>query len=244
MHRAATRLCAAAASLAAVSPAFAGPPYVSDDPQPTEAGRSETYVFVAGAHTPGVTTGAAGLDLNFGPVEDVQLTAVLPVEFQTGQPSGPGDIELAAKYKVLHQGQGHFGLDVAVFPRVFLPTGGRRYGTGRTSLLLPVWAEKDFGPWSVFGGGGFTINPGPDQRNNWLAGLAVTRQVTPRLNLGAEVYHQTPDARDSRDFTGINLGIVYRATDHWSILASGGPGVQNAGREGQYGFYVSLKADY
>jgi len=93
----------------------------------------------------------------------------------------------------------------------------------------------------VFGGGGFQLNPGGGNRDFWTSGLAVTRQVTERLNLGAKITHRSRDTEDGHDFTGANLGVVYRLTDHWSLLASGGPGLQNARPEGRYDFYVSLK---
>ena len=59
-------------------------------------------------------------------------------------------------------------------------TRDRRFGTGRVRLLLPMWAQKDFGPWSLFGGGGYMINPGAGNRDFWQSGVALTRQVTPR----------------------------------------------------------------
>ena len=69
----------------------------------------------------------------------------MPAGFQSatgGINFGLGNIELAAKYRFLHQNT--FGLDVAVFPRVFLPSGSDTIGDNHTSLLLPVWAEKDW----------------------------------------------------------------------------------------------------
>jgi hypothetical protein len=68
--------------------------------------------------------------------------------------------------------------------------------------------------------------------------------VTGRLNLGVEITHQTAQTRDGRDFSGVNVGVIFKLTDHWSLLASGGPGVQNAPENGRYDFYVSLKAHY
>jgi hypothetical protein len=239
-------LAAAALTLAAAAPAFAGPPYVTDDPEPTDAGHWEIYNFVGGAHVPGSTSGEGGLDLNYGGAKDLQLTAVLPFAYDTADDGhfGFGTVELAAKYKFLHQKDGSAMPDVAFFPRVFLPTAQRDLGSRHTNLLLPIWLGKDFGKWSVFGGGGYEINPGEGNRNFWTGGVALTRQVTERLNLGAEITHQTADARDGRDFSGVNVGMVYKLTDHWSLLASGGPGIQNAREGGQYDFYLSLKADY
>jgi len=225
-------------------PAAAGPPGVTDDAEPTDLGHWEIYNFVSGTGVPGEVGGEAGLDLNYGGFKDVQLTAVIPANYQTGAPVGLGDVELAIKYKFLHQVDGGWVPDLAVFPRLFAPTASSQFGPQRLSLLLPIWAQKDFGKWSVFGGGGYTINPGPDNRNFWISGLAATRQLTDRLALGGEVYHQTAADRSSRDFTGLNAGALYKLSDHWSLLAAGGPGVQNARREGQYDFYLALEATY
>lgn len=237
-------LLSIAASLLIATPAWAGPPYVTDDPQPTDDGHWEIYNFAEGAHTPGVTSGQGGLDLNYGAAKDVQLTLVLPVAYVDDRTLeiGGGDIEAAAKFKLLHQDG--FGIDLAVFPRLFIPTSGGQFGSARVNLLLPVWAEKDFGKWQVFGGGGYQINPGPGQRNFWTGGLVIARDVTERLNLGAELYAQSPDGTDARPFVGLNIGEAWRLTRHWSLLAAGGPGLVNASRQGQYDFYVALKADY
>lgn len=226
--------------------ANAGPPFVTDDPEPTEAGHWEIYGFAGGSHVAGSMSGAGGLDINYGGARDLQLTAVVPLDYETGEEgrTGLGNIEIAAKYKVLHQQEGSILPDVAFFPRMFVPTGGHRFGSGRVSLLLPLWAQKDFGEWSLFGGGGYQINPGRGQRDFWLTGLGVQRSVTDRLSIGVEIYRQTADADDARRFTGANIGLIYKVADHWSLLGSAGPGLENARSEGRYSFYFALKADY
>src|SRR3569833_1236555 len=144
------RLAAAAALtltlLAPAAPALAGPPFVTDDPQPTDDGRWEIYNFTNLAHTPGQTGGEAGLDLNYGAARDVQLTLVIPLAYDQDR-TGMGVVEAAAKYKLLHQREGSWTPDVAVFPRFFLPTASRGFDTGHVQLLLPVWAQKDIGGW-------------------------------------------------------------------------------------------------
>ena len=119
--------------------AVAGPPFLTDDPEPTDTGHWEIYNFVQGAHTPGDTSGEAGFDLNYGGAKDLQLTAVLPAQFSGpgGDSWGMGDIELAAKYRFLHQA-GPTGLDVSIFPRVFVPSAYDRHGDRRTDLLVPI----------------------------------------------------------------------------------------------------------
>ncbi len=228
----------------------AGPPYLSDDPEPTDVGHWEIYNFAIGAETPADLAGEAGLDLNYGAAKDLQLTAVLPLAFDSAKGSnfgalrsGPGDVELAVKYRFLHQADNSWTPDVAVFPRLFVPTSGHQFGTGKFGLLLPIWAEKDFGPWSVFGGGGYQINPGARQRDFWQGGAAVSRNIGKRLSLGVEAYGQTPDARDGGGYKTVNLAATYKLVKHWSLLASAGPTWIPRSADG-YVFYLALKADY
>ena len=244
VRRPAVALAALQALAVAAGPATAGPPYVTDDPQPTDLGHWEIYNFVGGTHVSGDTSGEGGLDLNYGAAKDLQLTAVLPLAYDhaDGGHVGWGSAELAAKLKLLHQDQN--GLDLAVFPRLFAPSPEARFSPRHVNLLLPVWMGRDFGPWSLFGGGGWTLNPGAGQRDFWTAGLALTRQITPKLDLGVEVYHHTADADDTHAFTGVNLGATYKVTEHWALLAAAGPGVQNARDEGRMTFYVALEATY
>lgn len=133
-------------------PVFAGPPYQSDDPEPTDYGHYEIYAFNKATRSKGDLSGASGIDFNYGAASDLQLTATLPVGFDlpsNGMPAfGLSNVELAAKYRFLHQDT--FGFDVAVFPRVFLPSGSRQVGDGQASLLLPIWVQKDWGEWSAF----------------------------------------------------------------------------------------------
>ena len=119
--------------------------------------------------------------------------------------------------------------------------GGGAFHTGHVSLFLPVWAQKDFGKWSVFGGGGYGVNPGPAQRNYGLVGLAVTRSFSKRLNLGIEVYHQTPETVEDPAVTNLGFGAIYQLTKHWAAMASGGPGLQAPGRSQTSAFYASLQ---
>ena len=224
------------------SPVAAGPPYITDDPQPTDYHRFEIYLFASAAQGAGATTGATGVDFNYGGFRDVQLTAVAPLAFDTssgGRHLGPGYVELAAKVKLLHQDRN--GIDFSVFPRVFVPTGGERFGSGRVALLLPVWLQRDFGKWSVFGGGGYQFSR---ERDFWAGGIAVSRALGERASIGAEVYHHGPDARDARAFTGVSVGGTYRVSTHWSIIAAGGPGIENAYEQSQVAGYAALKADF
>ena len=80
--------------------AVAGPPYLTDDPVPTDLGHWEIYAFSARRRARARPFDAdAGLDLNYGAVKDVQLTATLPsacrMNRSDGWRTGTGDVELA-----------------------------------------------------------------------------------------------------------------------------------------------------
>jgi hypothetical protein len=227
---------------ALVKPSLAGPPYITDDPEPTDYSHFEIYAFGTGTAVRGDKSGEAGIDFNYGIATDTQLTVVLPVAYE--KPSrgetatGLGNIELAVKYRFVHQDPS--GWDVSFFPRAFLPSGSNTVGEQHASLSLPIWVEKDWDEWSTFGGGGCVINRGGESRNFCLTGWAVTRQVLANLQLGVELYHQTPDSRSTRTTTGVGLGARYDLTEHYHLMASIGPGIQNAADTNQYSWYAAV----
>jgi hypothetical protein len=230
--------------LLSAGPVLAGPPFVTDDPEPADPGHWEINNFVEAAHVPGDTAGQAGFDINYGALKDLQLTAVIPVDFESHTQAGLGDIQLGVKYRFLHQAEGSPMPDVAFFPTVLAPSAARQDDPDRLGILLPVWAQKDFGAWSLFGGGGYDINPGHEQRNFWLGGVGLSRALTERFSLGAEIYRQTATSYEGKAFAGVDIGGAYKMTDHWSLLASAGPGIQNAREGGQYVAYLALQATY
>lgn len=218
---------AAAAAAMLGSSAIAGPPFATDDPEPTELRHWEIYLYGSGTKSGGVLDGAGGIDLSYGLTTEVQLSATLPVNFvrDRGTRAGLGDIEVGVKYRFYRDEAS--GVSVAIFPRVFLPTAGKRFGTGRAQLLLPVWAQKDFGPWSLFGGGGYTINPGSGNRHFWQSGIALTRTMGPRLSLGGEVTHQSASEKRGRSATALGIGGTYQLGGPFALLMSVGPGFEH-----------------
>jgi len=230
------------ALLVSVPQAHAGPPYVTDDPETTDYRHLEAYLFASATSTRDGTNGAAGIDFNYGAGPDLQLTLVAPVAQekpnQSQSASGPGNIELAAKVRLEHQAR--IGWDVSVFPRVFLPSASRRVGDQHGSYLLPMWVERDWGPWSTFGGGGYVINRGGDSRNYTLLAWAVTRQVLPRLQVGVELFHRSADTRGGLSSTGLNAGMRCDLSNHYHLLGSLGPGIQNASATNEYSWYLAL----
>ena len=229
-------------AFSAARPAIAGPPYLTDDPEPTDYRHFEIYTFNSGTVTRGDSAGESGIDFNYGGAPNLQLTATVPLAFDapSGGPlvGGPGNVELAAKYRFLTQQ--NFGLDVAVFPRLFLPSAASNVGDQHASFLLPVWIEKDWDKWAAFGGGGCEYNRSWNSRNFCLTGMVLTRQVTDTLQLGVEVFHQTPDAPGGVATTSLGLGARYDLNDTFHLLGYVGRGIQNADETDRFNWYTSV----
>jgi len=209
----------------AATPALAGPPYLTDDPAPTDSGHWEIYAFAAGEGHASTIDADAGLDVNYGAVPGVQLTATIPVSFShapdQGWHSGTGDLEIAVKYRFFEDRDN--GISAAIFPRLILPTASHAHGE-KTRVLLPIWAEKDFaGGTSLFGGGGYTINPGAGNRDFWQAGAAVTHDFGKGVSLGAEITRQGADTLGGTAQTRAGLGAIVQLSDHYALLLSSGP---------------------
>ncbi len=240
-RRLSLRLWVALASLVAgaglwSAPAWAGPPFVTDDPEPTDYHKWEIYNFVGGNREGGVTGADMGVDINYGGAKDLQLTVVLPLHVESGAPLDTGDIQLAAKLKLFHQHADTASVDLTFFPRVFVPTGR---GSRNAQVLLPIWVQRDFGKTSVFGGGGYTINPGVGNQDFWTQGVVVTRTVRKGLQLGLEYYGQGPGTIGDRRIDGVNFGALVHLSGPYSLIGSFGQGLNRP----QTIFYTALKLD-
>jgi len=90
-------------------PAIAGPPYISDDPEPTDYQHFEIYTYNLGTAARNGSNGQSGIDFNYGAAADLQLTATLPEGFDRsvggGTDVGWSNVQFAAKYRLSSSGR-------------------------------------------------------------------------------------------------------------------------------------------
>jgi hypothetical protein len=206
------------------SSARAGPPFLTDDPEPVELGHCELYV--ASQWSMGRDTGsgtAPHLEVNYGALPELQLHAIVPatLAWQSGEPLqyGVGDVELGAKLRFVEEGE--WRPQIGTFPLILLPTGSERrgLGAGRTQVLLPIWIQKSMGPWTTYGGGGLHLASGD---NDVVAGWLVERELWGKLTLGIESFVTVPTNGGPTE-TRLNLGLVVDFSALHHLLASAGP---------------------
>jgi hypothetical protein len=206
--------------------AQAGPPFQTDDPTPVDLGHYEFYIFGMVDGTPAEidSTGPA-FEFNWGAVPDVQLHAILPFGAVLPSnnpiyaPGGTGahafgltDTELGLKYGFIHQTKHR--PQIGTFTMLELPTGNstKGLGVGRVWYKLPLWMEKEFGPWSLVGGAGYTLIHQTQYRSFPYGGFLVKRVLSERLELSAEVFSHAREgfaAAQTEASTMIDAGGYY-----------------------------------
>jgi hypothetical protein len=218
-----------------------GPPYQTDDPVPVDYGHYEFYIFGTADGTPVEmdTTGPA-VEFNWGAIPRIQLHAILPLgsimpsnnraylPAGTGPSAfGPIDAETGIKWAWIKETK-HIP-QVGTFTMFELPLGSysKGLGVGKVWYRVPLWAQKNIGPWTLDGGAGETIVPQSQYKNFPYGGFLLKRDIIHnKLELGAEVFSHgaegiaTPQIRGS---TMIDVGGYYhfKNPDHQFLFAYG-----------------------
>lgn len=219
--------------------AWAGPPFVTDDPEPVDYRHGEFYISSQYANNKDGKEGTLPhFEFNYGAIPDLQLHLLIPLAFvqPNGGPTayGPGDMELGVKYRFIHESQTI--PQVGIFPIMHLPMGDRDRGLGggHVQMFLPIWVQKSWGPWTTYGGGGYWINPGGGNKNFWQLGWLGQRDITKTLTLGTEFFYFGKDTNDGRDRTGYNIGGIFNLSEDHHILFSAGSDIVGDNRFSAY----------
>jgi hypothetical protein len=204
--------------------AWAGPPFLTDDPEPVDFRHWEFYAASQWSAERHAASGTAPhIEVNYGALPNLQLHTIVPAVLSWSSGSavqyGLGDIELGAKFRFVEEGESR--PQVGIFPLVTLPTGSkdRGLGAGRAEALLPLWIQKSFGDWTTYGGGGLRF--AADGRAAVL-GWLLQRKLSDPVALGAEAYVTAPLNGDAAQVQ-LNLGTVIDFTEQHHLLLSAGP---------------------
>jgi hypothetical protein len=207
--------------------AWAGPPFLTDDPEPVEYRHWEVYFGSQYVHDDEGVTGTAPLiEVNYGALPDIHLHIIVPFAYSSPHKGSKqywlGDAEFGVKYRFIHEGR--IIPQVGTFPILVSSTGSesRGLGEGHIRVFIPIWLQKSWGPWTTYGGGGYWHNPGDDNKNYWQTGWEVQRKMSEALTIGAEIFNISPAAKGESDRTGFNIGTIINFSEEHHFLFSAG----------------------
>jgi hypothetical protein len=206
---------------------FAGPPFLTDDPEPIEFRHFEAYVFsTVEAMRKQTDVMGPAFEFNVGALPNVQVHIIVPLVYASladaSHAYGLGDIEFGVKYRFIQETD-HWPM-VGIYPMIEIPTGdaSRGLGNGQAWWRLPLWLQKSWGAWTTYGGAGYVINPAPRQQNYCFGGWLLERGLSERLTLGGEIFAQGKSSDDIPSFAVLNLGGIFKITPNFQLLFSGG----------------------
>lgn len=240
------------AMLAAPKLRAQGPPYQTDDPTPVDFKHYEAYVFGGVDGTPvEIDSLGPAFEFNWGALPRVQLHAILPfgAVFPSNNssyaPSGQGpsafgltDVELGVKLALITQTK--YRPQIGTFTMFEIPTGSyaKGLGIGKVWYKLPLWVEKDLGPWTLDGGAGYTIVRQFQYRDFPYGGFLVKREINKKLELGVEAFSHAQEglaAPQTKSSTMIDAGGYYHFKNpNFQFLFAYGHSV--AGQSENYGY--------
>jgi hypothetical protein len=228
--------------------AHAGPPFVTDDPEPVDLGHWEINYAVTDAWRSDVSSIAAPVvDINYGAAPEMQLHAQprYAIERDGGTVRGFDDTEVGIKYRFVNIQQGGATYMMGIYPMYQAATGAARLpGRNQKGLFLPLWVQRDTGPWSAYGGAGYRVNHGMDARNSVFTGATLMYQATAALQVGAEVFNETPDAIDARRTGGVDFGGIAQLGGAFSLLFSLGTTLNGDYGTDRHFVYLGLRTAY
>ena len=225
--------------------ALAGPPFLTDDPDPVDYQHYEVIPFYALDRAgDGSTISGPGADFNYGIWPEVQFNVEggFVHELPAGGPSefGLGDLRVAVKWRFVKETDDR--PELAIYPAVIFPTGSARrgLGNGQAYYQFPLWIGKSWGEWTTYGGAGYGLNHAPGARNNFFGGWLLQRRLSDDLYLGGEIYSQGADTQDAVGSTALNAGGGYTLRPGMDLIFTAGHSIAGASHALAYlGLYVT-----
>lgn len=207
-----------------LQPLYPGPPFGTDDPETVKYKHWEYYVATLNSSQFGIWSGTSPhFEINYGLGRNLQVHLLMPVNYSypaTGKAHfGYADTEVGLKFRFITETENR--PQIGVFPIIETPTiKNSDFSNGKPKIYLPVWFQKSWGKFTTYGGTGYWINPGQDNRNWIYAGWEIQYDFSHLLMLGGEVYYHSADKKDAKQGTGFNIGGSLNLSEKFHIIFS------------------------
>ena len=205
---------------------YAGPPFDTDDPETVRFKHWEYYISSINDFQTGEWSGTAPhIELNYGLIPNVQVHLLLPMNYNYARPHGSdygyADTEFGIKYRFVQETES--APQIGTFPILEIPTiKNSEFSDGKMKIYIPVWLQKSWGKLTTYGGAGYWINPGANNKNWIFSGWEIQYDFSEFITLGGELYYHTADTKITRSETGFNLGGSINPTEKFHFIFSFG----------------------
>jgi hypothetical protein len=204
---------------------YAGPPFITDDPEPVDFKHWEFYISsinLIGEHNSSGTL--PHFEVNYGLIPEVQVHLLTPMNYEYNSSQmkfGYCNTEFGIKYRLLDETQDM--PQIGTFPILEIPTVKNDvFGNGKLQAYLPLWMQKSYGKFTTYGGCGYWINPGINNKNWFYTGWEAQYDFLDALTLGGEFYYQTAQTTYIKASAGFNLGGFINFSPKFHIIFSFG----------------------
>ena len=223
----------------------AGPPFQTDDPEPVEFKHWEYYLSSINTKQSNVWSGTLPhAEVNYGVAPNFQIHLIVPLNYISMAGAnlqyGYGYTELGLKYRFIKESDKM--PQIGTFPILEIPTVPQNtFNNGRIQLLIPLWLQKSWDKLTTYGGGGYWITPGANNKNWFFGGWEIQYDFAKALTLGGELYYHTPVTTDAKSSAGFNIGGFVNFSEKVHFIFSAGHSFLNESTFTSYaGLYITI----
>jgi hypothetical protein len=222
----------------------AGPPFGTDDPEPVGLRHWEYYLSSMNTFQPGFMTGTLPhYEINYGIISNGQFHVELPMNYKSIQHKdfkyGYANTELGFKYRFFQSKDK--SLQIGAFPIFEIPTLKNNDFDSNVQVYLPIWIQKSWGKLTTYGGCGYWINTGNNNKDWLYAGWEVQYDFSKHFTLGGELFYKTASTVNSESSAGFNLGGFINFSDQLHLIYSFGHSITKDKSFTSYiGFLVTI----
>lgn len=212
--------------LATYTIVIAGPPFITDDPEPVDYKHWEFYI--SSIHSSESETFSGTLphfETNYGLIPNLQVHLLLPFNYNYAIHQkiiyGYAYTEFGIKYRFIRENENI--PQIGTFPIIEIPTiSNKTFSNNKLQLYIPIWAQKSWNKLTTYGGGGYWFNPG-NNNNNWVyMGWEIQYDFSDKLTLGGEIFYHSALTNDESALIGFNIGGLLNFSEKLHFIFSAG----------------------
>lgn len=224
---------------------FAGPPFITDDPEPVPFRHWEYYISSINTFQSGIWSGTLPhFEINYGIAPGMMVHFLFPLNYSASIGKtfsyGYADTEFGAKLRFIHETD-HYP-QVGTFPVVQIPTiKNSEFSDNKIKIFIPVWAQKSWNRFTTYGGIGYLVNPGKGNKNSIFSGWEAQYDFSQAITLGGELYFQSANAVGGKPVIAFNAGGYINFSRKIHFIFSLGSNLVNENFFSSYaGLYITI----